>query len=92
MTVLLQETQNHDLHQAADVKAVGGAIEPDIGRDGTRMQRRVQRLGIRTLVHEAAFDCFLQKIAFRHRGRSVIWASVGLARTGAVGKCCVSSG
>ena len=30
---LLQMAQQHDLHQAADVQAVGGGIEADVGRN-----------------------------------------------------------
>ena len=59
MPVALQQAQDHDLHQAANMQAVGGAVEADIRRDRSGTQRRVQPLGIGALEDEAAFGRFV---------------------------------
>ena len=59
MAVLLQQPQDHDLHQAADMQAVGGAVEADIRRHHARPQRGIERLGISALEDEATVDGFL---------------------------------
>ena len=60
MAVALQQAQQHDLHQAADMQAVGGAVEADIGGDRAGAQRRVERLGVGALEDEAARGGFVR--------------------------------
>ena len=77
--------------QVADMQAVGGAVEADIGRDRAGAQRRVQPLGVGALEDEAAFGGFVQEIAVWPCAGS--WASTDaarLARSG-TGKCCARS-
>jgi hypothetical protein len=50
----LQPAQHHDLHQAADMQGVGGAVEADIADDAPRRGEGVEPLGIRDLMDEAA--------------------------------------
>ncbi len=85
MAVALQQAQDHDLHQAADMQAVGGAVEADIGGDRAGAQRRVQALGVGALEDEAAFGGFVEEIAVGHDARS--WASTDAGG----GKCCAPS-
>ena len=66
MAVPLQQAEDHDLHQAADMQAVGRAVEADIGGHGAITQRRVQRLGVGALEDEAAFGGFLKELAVDH--------------------------
>ncbi len=66
MAVALQQAQDHDLHQAADMQTVGGAVEADIRGDGTGAEGRVESLGIGALEYEAALGGFLKKIAAAH--------------------------
>ncbi len=51
---LLQPAQRHDLHEVADMEAVGGAVEADIGRDPPRRRERVQGIEIGALMEKAA--------------------------------------
>ena len=89
MAVPLQQAQDHDLHQAADMQAVGGAVEADIGGDGAGAQRRVQPLGVGALEDEAALGGFVQEIAVDHGAR---WASTDADERETLGKCCARSG
>ena len=66
MAVALQQAQDHDLHQAADMQAVGGAVEADIGGDGAGAEGRVQALGVGALEDEAALGGFVEEIAAGH--------------------------
>ncbi len=66
MAMALQQAEDHDLHQAADVQAVRGAVEADIGGHGAVAQRRIQRVGVGALEDEAAFGGFLEEFAFDH--------------------------
>ena len=40
MSGSLQVAQQHDLHEAADVQAVGRRVEADVGRDALRSRAR----------------------------------------------------
>src|SRR5450631_4719207 len=51
---LLQAAQQHDLHQAADVQAVGGCIKSDICRDGARQRPLVESRGVGLLMDVSA--------------------------------------
>ena len=51
---LLQPPQHHDLHQAPDMEARRGRIEPDIARNHLTPRQRVKRGGIGHLVNIAA--------------------------------------
>ena len=62
MAGLLQAAQQHDLHQAADVQAVGGRIEADIGRDHAGLGARIEARGIRDLMNEAALAQSAQEV------------------------------
>jgi hypothetical protein len=42
VAMLLQQAQQHDGNQAADMQAVGRAVEADIGADRARAERRGQ--------------------------------------------------
>jgi hypothetical protein len=77
MAVALQQAEDHDLHQAADMQAVGRAVEADIGRDGAIAERSIQCLGVGALEDEAPFGGFVQKLAFDHDARPVSEGSVG---------------
>ena len=70
MAVALQQAEDHDLHQAADMQAVGGAVEADIGGDGAGPQRRVQPFGVGALEDEAALGGLVQEFAVDHGARS----------------------
>ncbi len=65
MPVFLQQPQDHDLHQAAHMQAVGGAVEADIGRDRAGAHGIGQRGAIGTLEDEAARGGFFEE---RHGG------------------------
>jgi len=56
----LQPAQQHDLHERADMQAVGGRVEADIAGDGAIARR--QPGGIGDLVDEAAAVDGLQEI------------------------------
>ncbi len=71
--VPLQQPQDHDLHEAADMQAVGRAVEADIGRHRARAQRGVERVGVGRLVDEATLRRFVQEVAGRHR----VWSGTG---------------
>jgi hypothetical protein len=66
----LQPAQDHDLHQAADMQAVGGAVEPDIGGRNPAHQALVERLEVGYLVNEAAFMDDAEEVRFRGRRHS----------------------
>ena len=66
VAVALQQAQQHDLHQAADVQAVRGAVEADIGGDDSRLQGGLQAVGIGALVDETAGSCFVQEVGAGH--------------------------
>ena len=61
---LLQPAQQHDLHQAADMQAVGRGIEADVGGDHARPARCVERRGVGLLMDVAALVERAQKIGF----------------------------
>ena len=67
--VALHQPQQHDLHQTADMQAVGGAVKADIARHRPSQQRRVKRVLVGTLEHETASDGFVQERAYGHGGR-----------------------
>ena len=67
VAVLLQQAQDHDLHQAAHMQAVGGAVEADIGGDRAGAHGGVQRRFVRALVEEAALLGLTKEIARRDR-------------------------
>ncbi len=50
----LPQPQQHDLQKTADMQAVGGTIEADIGRERPRREPRVERVAVGALMHEAA--------------------------------------
>ena len=54
MSGLLQAAQQHDLHQVADMQAVGRGIKTDIGRNHAGIQLCIQPGGICYLVQVAA--------------------------------------
>ncbi len=62
MACLLQAAQQHDLHQVADVQAVGRGIKADIGRDHTGLSTRVQGRGVRDLVNETTLAQGAQEV------------------------------
>ena len=62
MAVLLQQAQDHDADQVADMQAVRGAVEADIRGHDARAQRGVERLGVGALEDEATVGGFLQKL------------------------------
>ena len=68
---LLQPAQGHQLDHVPDMQAVGGAVEPDIGRDRAGLHRLAKGLDIGALEDEAPLPGFLQEIAVRHRRRPV---------------------
>ena len=84
MAVALQQAEDHDLHQAADMQTVGGAVEADIGGQRAGAQRRVQPVGVGALEDEAALGGFLEEFAVDH-------GVPGLAQTRDEGKCCAPS-
>ena len=51
---LLQPVQHHDRQQRADMQRGRGAVEADIGGDRLAARERVERLGLRDLMDEAA--------------------------------------
>ena len=59
---LLQPVQQHDRQQRADMQRRRGAVEADIGGDGRRTRQRIQRLGLRHLMDEAALGKNVEKI------------------------------
>ena len=71
---LLEPAQHHDLHQAAHVQAVGGAVEADIGAEPPACGQRVQRVVVGALVDEAALRQHAHEIGGEHR-RSTCWLS-----------------
>ncbi len=52
---LLEQAQQHDPGQIADMQAVGGAVVADISGDRPRLEARVERRQIGALMDEAAF-------------------------------------
>jgi hypothetical protein len=54
MAVLLQQPQDHDLHQAADMQAVRRAVEADISADRTGFHQVAKRVPVGALKDEAA--------------------------------------
>ena len=54
--VLLQQPQQHDRQQAADMQTVGGTIVADIGGDAAGAHAVVERAEIGALMDEAAFE------------------------------------
>ena len=68
VAVLLEQAEDHDADQVADVEAVRGAIEADIGRDRTGLHRGAQGLGVGTLKDEAARGRFVEERVGRHGG------------------------
>ena len=51
---LLQPVQHHDRQQRADMQRGRGAVEADIGGDRPSTRERIERVGLRHLVDEAA--------------------------------------
>ena len=82
MAVFLQQAQDHDLHEAADMQAVGGAIKADIGGDRSGAHGRGQRVGVGALEDEAARGGFVEETVGRHGGWPVVCAG-GLSHGGA---------
>ena len=68
----LEPAQHHDLHQAADVQAVGGAVEADIGAQAPLRGQRVQRRLVGALMDEAALRQHAHEIGGEHN-RSTRW-------------------
>ena len=68
VAVFLQQAQDHDLHEAADMQAVGSAIKADIGGDRSGVHGRGQRAGVGALEDEAARGGFLKETVGRHGG------------------------
>ena len=88
VAVFLQQTQDHDLHQTADVQAVGGAIEADIGGRRSGVHDSTQRIQIGALMDEASVGGFPQEVGGGHGGKPVIVRKVGgLPHGGEIGKC-----
>ena len=54
--VLLQQAQQHDRQQAADMQTVGGAVVTDIGGHAAGAQPVVERVEIGALMDKAAFE------------------------------------
>ncbi len=54
MPGLLQPAQHHDADEVADVEAVGGAVEPDVGGQPALGRARIDRLEVGRLMDEAA--------------------------------------
>ena len=54
MAGLLQPVQEHDRQQRADMQRWRGAVETDIAGDRRLPRQRVERLGLRDLMDEAA--------------------------------------
>ncbi len=53
MARLLQPAQQHDLHEAADVQAVGRGIEADVGGDHAGLRARIKACGVGDLVNDS---------------------------------------
>ena len=66
MAVLLKQAQDHDADEVADVQAIGGAVEADIGSDRTSAQGRIQRVEVGALMDEATLGGFLEECASGH--------------------------
>ncbi len=62
----LQQAQQHDLHQAADMQAVGSAVEADVAGDDAGPQRGLQAVGVGALVDEAARGGFVEEFVAGH--------------------------
>ena len=62
MAGLLQPAQHHDADQIADVQAVGGAVEADVGGQPTVRGARVDRFEIGRLMQETARDQLLHEL------------------------------
>jgi hypothetical protein len=54
----LQEAQQHDADEAADMQAGGGEIDADLGGEAALREQGIQRIEIRALMHESARDRF----------------------------------
>jgi len=61
----LQPAQHHDLHEAADMQAVGGAVEADIGGSDAALEALLQRLEVGYLMDEAALMDDPEEVRFR---------------------------
>ena len=61
---LLQPPQQHDLHHAAHMQAVGRGVEADIGDDPLLPGEFIQRRPIGALMQESAVDDLAQKTGF----------------------------
>ena len=68
----LEPAQHHDLHQAAHMQAVGGAVEADIGGDALLCGERVEGRTVGVLVDIAALRQHAHEIGGEHR-RSTRW-------------------
>ena len=62
---LLQPIKAHDLHHGADMQRRRGAVEADIGDELALLRQRIQRLGVRNLMNEAAVLQHIEKIRFK---------------------------
>ena len=72
----LQPAQQHDADQVADVQAVGGAVEADVGGEPAVGGERVDRLEVGRLVDEAA------RGQLAHEIRARAGSSAGLRERG----------
>ncbi len=70
---LLQPAQHHDLHQAADMQAVGRAVEADIGDDAALRRPRVEGRHVGALMHEAALAQRPQKVGSEPGHGTCVW-------------------
>ena len=59
VTMFLHQAHEHDLHQAADVEAVGGEVEADVACHDAGLEGGRKRLFVGALEHEAAGAGFL---------------------------------
>jgi hypothetical protein len=68
---LLEQAQEHDRHEVADMQAVGSAVVADIGGELPLGEARIERRGIGALVDEAALGSGGEKggTVIRDRGR-----------------------
>ena len=88
---LLEPAQHHDLHEAADMQAVGRAVEADVGGDAPLRGERVEPACVGALVDVAALVEHAHEIGGEHR-RSTRWLPLRpAARAGRLGaRSCIT--
>jgi len=65
VSAFLEQPQQHDADEAADVQAVCGTVVADVTGYASAAESLIERLEIGALMDEAAFDCGRKKCRAR---------------------------